>query len=274
MASKKKRNRSRPPSAGRRPPGSPSSPAARSAAARSQPKAGRPPSGGEAGREARGAPAAGPKEVSAATGGKAASGARGPSRTERLAQAQKARRRKAVRTRALVAGAAAAVVALIAVTVVSNRRAEQRLISRLEAGPCEYDTRTDSDRGAGRNHVNGDVSYQTDPPSGGDHAPAPSPPGVFTLESRPGDAQVVHSLEHGYVAIWHRTDLDDGSVAALRDLAGRYERDVLLVPRPTLERPVVATAWHRRLLCAQPDLAALDRFVVEFRNKGPEKVPR
>ncbi|MGI8984590.1 MAG: DUF3105 domain-containing protein [Acidimicrobiales bacterium] len=198
----------------------------------------------------------------------------GPTRAERLAAAEAARRRKATRNRAMIAGGLAAVLALLTITVVNSRRSNQRVISALEAsGNCDYDTRSDSDAGAGRNHVNGLVGYDVDPPSGGNHNPSPSPPGTFTVDNTPPDAQIVHSLEHGYIAIWHRTDLPPADLDRLKDLAGRYTSDVLLVPRATLETPVAATAWHRRILCQRPDVEALDRFVTEYRNKGPEKVP-
>jgi len=256
MASKKKRNRPRPPSVPRSAP-KPSAPKP----AATTPAAPR---------------AATPKPAAAAPrpAGAKAPGAKGPTRAERLAAAEKARRRKALRTRALVLGTLLAVVTLITVTVTSSRRSNDRTVSRLEAsGSCSYDTKTDSDRGPGRNHVTGNLSYETNPPAGGDHDPAAAAPGVYTLESKPPVGKTVHALEHGYVAIWHRPDLAAGTLDELKVLAGRFDRDVLLVPQESLSQPVAATAWHRRLLCSQPDLAALERFVTEYRNKGPEKIP-
>ena len=122
------------------------------------------------------------------------------------------------------------------------------------------------------NHVTGNVQYEVDPPSGGNHNPSAAPPGVFTSETRPPDSQIVHSLEHGYIAIWHRPDMAPAQLDELRSLVGRHSRDVLLVPSPTLSVPVAATAWHRRLLCSRVEIEPLERFVTEYRNKGPEKV--
>ena len=247
MASKKKRNRPRPPS-GPRPAAKTGGPAAKAAA----------PAKSAGSTKAVPRPA---KEKS------------GPTRAERLAAAEAARRRKAVRNRALVLGGIVGLVALIAVTVTNSRRSNARVVERLEAsGACNYDTRTDSDAGAGRNHITGNVTYEVDPPSGGNHNPSAAPPGVFTAETRPPDSQIVHSLEHGYVVIWHRPDIAPAQLDELRALAARYDRDVLLVPRESLSEPVAATAWHRRLLCSRTDIGALERFVTEYRNKGPEKV--
>jgi hypothetical protein len=238
MASKKKRTPPRPKS-GSRPPASKPAPAAKPASA---PKA--------------------PRERT------------GPTRAERLAAAEAARRRKAARNRALIAGGLVALLAFLTITIVRSRRSNDRVVSALESsGGCEYDTRNDSDHGAGNNHVTGNVTYKVNPPAGGDHNPSPSPPGIFTADNTPPDAQIVHSLEHGYVAIWYRPDMDAGGLDALKEIANKYPRDVLLVPRPSLEQPVAATAWHRRLLCQRPDAKALETFVTEYRNKGPEKVP-
>ena len=237
----------------------------------------RPKSGSRPPAKRPGQPGAGPKPAAAgassAPTAKAPRERTGPTRAERLAAAEAARRRKAARNRALIAGGLLAVVALLAITITNSRRSNQRIVSALEdSGNCDYDSRTDSDRGAGNNHVTGNLTYEVDPPSGGNHNPSASPPGIFTVDNTPPDAQIVHSLEHGYVTIWHRPDVDTATLDGLRGVTNKYPRDVLLVPRPSLEQPVAATAWHRRLLCERPDVEALERFVTEYGNKGPEKI--
>ncbi len=179
-----------------------------------------------------------------------------------------------MRSRALIAAAMVGVITFITVTVISSRRSNDQVVAKLEAsGSCSYDTKSDSDGGAGNNHVDGDVKYDTDPPAGGNHNPQATAAGVYTVENRPPGAQLVHSLEHGYVDIWYRPDIAPTILEQLKALAGRYDRDVLLVPRESLKQPVAATAWHRRLLCSQPDIQALDQFAATYRNKGPEKIP-
>lgn len=201
-------------------------------------------------------------------------GPKGPTRAERLAAAEKARRAKATRTRALIAGGLVAVVTILAVTVISSRRSNDRNVAKVEAsGSCKYGTRADTDSGAGNNHVDGNVKYTIDPPAGGNHNPSPAPAGIFTAETKPPDVRLVHSLEHGYVVIWYRPDIAAGTLDDLKALAGRYPRDLLLVPRDTLAQPAAATAWHRRLICSSPDLQALETFVTTYRNKGPERIP-
>jgi hypothetical protein len=267
MASKKKRTPPRPKSGSRPPAKRPGQPGAgQRPAAAGQSKG--PAATGQAKGSAAGAGTAKPSSAP-----KAPRERTGPTRTERLAAAEAARRRKASRNRALIAGGMVALLALLTITIINSRRSNQRIVSAMESsGNCEYDSRNDSDRGAGNNHVTGNVTYQVNPPSGGDHNPSPSPPGIFTTDNTPPDAQIVHSLEHGYVAIWHRPDVDSATLDGLKGVVGKYPRDVLLVPRASLEQPVAATAWHRRLLCERPDTEALERFVKEYRNKGPEKV--
>ena len=234
----------------------------------------RPKSGSRPPAKRPGQPGAGSKPAAKpASSPKAPRERTGPTRAERLAAAEAARRRKAARNRALIAGGLVAVLALLTITIINSRRSNQRIVSALEAsGSCEYDSRNDSDRGLGNNHVNGDVTYEVNPPAGGNHNPSVSPPGIFTVDNTPPDAQIVHSLEHGYVTIWHRPDVDSATLDGLKGVTNKYPRDVLLVPRASLEQPVAATAWHRRLLCERSDVEALERFVKEYRNKGPEKV--
>jgi len=250
MASKKKRKPSRPSAAGRR---------------------ATPPAGRVAPKISGASPGA---TRATRTTLPAASGPKGPTRAERLAAAEKARRTKATRTRALIASVLVGVVTLITVTVISSRRSNDRTVTKLEAsGSCAYDTKADTDGGAGNNHVDGDVKYATDPPAGGNHSPTAAPPGIVGPEDKPTDAKAVHSLEHGYVSLWYRPDLASPALDELKALAGRYPRDVLLIPRESLRQPVAATAWHRRLLCSQPDAASVEQFVTAYRNKGPEKIP-
>jgi hypothetical protein len=264
MANKKKRTPPRPQGGSRPAPKRPGQPA-------SGAKPGGPAKPSTGGANQAPKPAAGAAKAAA----KAPRERTGPTRAERLAAAEAARRRKAARTRGLVAGGLVAVLALLTITIINSRRSNDRVVSRLEeSGACAYDSKTDSDSGAGRNHIAGDLTYKVNPPSGGNHNTSSSPPGVFTLENTPPDGQVVHSLEHGYVVIWYKPDLDAAGLEDLKELTGKYARDVLLVPRASLtEVPVAATAWHRRVLCQRADVGALEEFVKAYRNKGPEKVP-
>lgn len=164
------------------------------------------------------------------------------------------------------------VAAGIAFAMVSNRQSKNRTIASMETGSCKYDEKADRDAGAGRNHVSS-PAYGVNPPSGGNHDPSPAAAGIYTAQDAPPDVRLVHSLEHGYVILWHRPESGDATAQQLDTLASKYGKDVLVVPRESLPTPVAATAWHRRLLCQSPEPEALEKFIKNFRNEGPEQVP-
>jgi hypothetical protein len=139
------------------------------------------------------------------------------------------------------------------------------------SGPGTSACRTDTQSDPGRSHVN-NPTYAVNPPAGGDHDPVPAAAGIYTANP-PSDGHLVHSLEHGYVIIWfdpttEAADLQDIEAAALK-----YPADTLVVPRTGMPAPVVATAWHHRLLCQGLNSSALVNFVAEWRNQGPERIP-
>ncbi len=87
----------------------------------------------------------------------------------------------------------------------------------------------------------------------------------------PPDGQLVHAQEHGFVILWYRPDLPEAKVAQLEALSDQFGRELLLVPRASLEGEVAVTAWHRRMRCGElvPEKVAL--FAREYVDKGPEK---
>lgn len=115
-----------------------------------------------------------------------------------------------------------------------------------------------------RGHVEGDVSYDTVPPAGGDHAPAWQNCGYYPEPIEEENA--VHSLEHGAVWITYRPGLDETAVQALAERAGGY---VLVSPRDDLPSPVVASAWGKQLQLDDVEDPTLDDFIRAF-QQGPQ----
>jgi hypothetical protein len=192
---------------------------------------------------------------------------RKPTQAERFEEQRQARRRRARRKRVLAGAVVVLAVGGLAFNWVNDRRQSQHLISALEAGSCDFDRDSDP----GRAHV-ANPSFEVDPPSGGDHLAAPAPAGVYQIENAPADGNLVHSLEHGFVILWHRPDTTVGQLDELLEVARQFPRDVLVVPRSSLPTPVAATAWEKRLLCSATEPDVLARFVEEHRNDGPEDV--
>lgn len=224
--------------------------------------------------------AAGPGRVppsadSAAAPAASRGGAAGKTtRADRIEAARRARRRKKLQLRIAIAAVVALAVGAIAFNALSNRSETSAFREKLTAGSCTFDTRDDAVSPAPNNHVP-PPSYEVDPPAGGNHDPSPAPAGRYEQADAPTDAKVVHSLEHGYVAIWHRPGLAKKEMDVIAKVFDRYENDVLVVPRGSLPpgTEVAATAWGERLLCENAELGPLTEFVEQYRNEGPEKVP-
>ena len=192
-------------------------------------------------------------------------------RAERIEAQRQAERR---RSQLIRVGVIVLVVALLAGLVawqVLNRRSSQRAIAAMTEDTCRYDTETDPGR-TGEHIAN--PTFRVNPPSGGVHTPAVARAGVYTAANTPPDGQLVHSLEHGYVVIWHQPDVSAEELAQLREIAEDNEDDILLVERANLPVPAAATAWQRRLLCDEVETDSLRLFVDAYVGKGPEKVPR
>lgn len=151
-----------------------------------------------------------------------------------------------------------------------SNRLEERSIAAMTSGACRFD-RT-SDPGRVNEHVNS-ASFRINPPSGGVHDKSATAPGVFSQSATPPDGQVVHALEHGDIAIWYRQDAGPDVVEALQMLNDKRPDDVLVLLRPSLKEAVVATAWHKRLLCDQLETKSLTRFIDRYADKGPESPP-
>ena len=187
-----------------------------------------------------------------------------------MAAAAAARRRQSLRNRALLAVGVVGIMFVVSFVLVSDRRERNSEAAQFQTGSCQFDRESDPDAGPGRNHV-ANPTFEVDPPAGGDHTAQASGAGNFTAETAPPDGQVVHAMEHGFVVLWHRPDLDEQRLIELRDVALKHPGEALLVPRSSLTTPVAATAWHVRLLCDGVEADTLERFITTFADKGPEK---
>ncbi len=177
--------------------------------------------------------------------------------------------------RALVAGVlATAVLAAVVGLVVLNRRGDAELRKALTSGTCEVDTKSDPTGGPNNNHVPS-PTYGVNPPSAGNHLGTGSTSsGVYAGTRVPPDGLLVHSLEHGYVIVWHQPSLPQAERDRLGDFQRAHDGDVIVVERASLPVPVAATAWEQRLLCQQVEIDVLERFLDTYVGKGPENPPR
>ncbi|MGH8992277.1 MAG: DUF3105 domain-containing protein [Acidimicrobiia bacterium] len=181
----------------------------------------------------------------------------------------KPKAKEAMRRNLAIAVVAVLFVALLGVCLSQrsgDKKAQDALVAEMTAGDCRYDTRTDS----GSEHVENPGPYSVDPPSGGDHTPQAAANGIYGEQQVPPDGPLVHAMEHGFIVVWYKAGDADAQVDA-ETLGDDYPGETLVVPRASLDVPIAATAWHRRLLCPSFEADALRAFIEGYRDKGPEK---
>lgn len=122
-----------------------------------------------------------------------------------------------------------------------------------------------SQRGAGL-HVAGTVSYETTPPVSGEHNTAPAPCGVH--DTQIPNENLVHTLEHGAVALLYDPELDREQIRRLEAIAGDYDSHTLSAPYAGMDTPVVVAAWAHKMPLESVDEEAIAGFIGYFRQGG------
>jgi hypothetical protein len=115
-----------------------------------------------------------------------------------------------------------------------------------------------------RNHVEGAVDYEQDPPAGGDHNPVWL--NCAAYDEPVVSENAVHSLEHGAVWITYQPDLPRDQIDALQSLADSF---VLVSPYPGLDVPAVASSWGHQLRVTEIGDGRLEQFIRTY-AQGPD----
>ncbi|MFG2090757.1 MULTISPECIES: DUF3105 domain-containing protein [unclassified Spirillospora] len=119
-----------------------------------------------------------------------------------------------------------------------------------------------------RDHVTGAVDYETDPPMGGEHDGAWQNCDGRVYDSPLRNENAVHSLEHGAVWITYRPGLAAGQLDALKAKVTGTDY-TLMSPYPSLDAPIVLTAWGRQVKVQDASDPRVDAFLRAF-VKGPQ----
>jgi hypothetical protein len=130
----------------------------------------------------------------------------------------------------------------------------------------------------GRTHVPSDkkVTYETNPPTSGNHDPVPATDGVYSQSPTPTTMKhFVHTLEHGRIEIQY----DPAEVPKRRidQLGGLFNDDpyhMVLFPNRRMPYAVAATAWGHLLGCKEvtdKTFDAIRAFRDRYRDQGPEQ---
>jgi hypothetical protein len=139
---------------------------------------------------------------------------------------------------------------------------EQSLQEAAQAAACELRLHLPDE---GHDHIPSSVLepfYNTKPPTSGDHVDEQQADGAY--RETPPAVSVVHSLEHGRLAIQYRPDLPKRAQLELIGLFDSIYGGTLLFPNPDMPYMVAATTWTNLVGCRSHrnalTLAAIQAF--------------
>jgi hypothetical protein len=190
-------------------------------------------------------------------------------RQERIAAARK--RQQAKRRKQIAIGFVLLIV-LVGGTLfsISKTRGERAAIAAAvtDAGCGDIESFEDE----GQRHLTQNESYdeyKTNPPTSGPHRLQPSPWGSYRQAPEP--ETLVHNLEHGGIVI-HYKDMSDEQVDEIDEFADSFVDGVIAAPNPDITKPIALSAWRHSQECEKFNTKAIEGFINDRCNKGPEKV--
>ncbi len=154
--------------------------------------------------------------------------------------------------------AGAAILLLVGGVWWSNSLKNKQLSETIE-GVKQY-TQTE------RDHVQGEVVYEENPPVGGKHSQTWVACNGNVYDKSVPNEQAVHALEHGAVWISYQPTLSSEQIDALRKKVRGY---TFMSPLAEQNAPVVLTAWNNQLSLQSVDDPRIDKFLAKFRQ-GPQ----
>lgn len=124
---------------------------------------------------------------------------------------------------------------------------DQSIRKAARAAGCELRLRLPDE---GHEHIPASAPeprYRTEPPTSGAHVDEQQADGAY--RETPPPASVVHSLEHGRLAIQYRPDLPEHAQLELIGLFDTMYGGSLLFPNPEMPYLVAATTWTNLMGC-------------------------
>jgi Protein of unknown function (DUF3105) len=125
--------------------------------------------------------------------------------------------------------------------------------------------------------------WNTDPPTSGPHYEIPVIWGTYTEPVN--QAQLVHNLEHGGVAIQYGDEVPQATIDRLESFVQENPRGTVLAPYPKLGEQIALGAWVTESAdepekgtaylarCSAFDEAAFQAFLDAYQFQGPERFP-
>jgi len=126
----------------------------------------------------------------------------------------------------------------------------------------------------GANHVSDGtvVKYNSNPPTSGSHYVNTEPAGIY--DKPVPDGNILHSMEHGAVVLWYKSDLSKDQLDQLEKIfIGVEVSKKIMTPIDNLDVPVAMTSWGRLLKLQTINEAKIKEFMVTNYDRAPEKAP-
>jgi Protein of unknown function (DUF3105) len=124
--------------------------------------------------------------------------------------------------------------------------------------------------------------WDTVPPTSGPHYPVPVVYGIY--DEPVNQAQLVHNLEHGAIAVQYGDGVPDATVQELKTFAQGRPRGTIVAPYPALGDEIALGAWVADdddpeqgtaylAKCPAFDQDAFAAFFGAYQFRGPERFP-
>lgn len=164
---------------------------------------------------------------------------------------------------------------------------DERIGTSVEVGDTDLDVAAAAARcelkeglpDEGGKHISRDdpvPDYGTVPPTSGPHISPPMQQADGAYIETPAPEDVVHSLEHGRVAIQYSPGLPEKDQLQLKGLYDTAYSGALLFPNPDMPYAVAVTSWMNLIGCekfeGQKTLDAITAFAVKHYGDGPEPI--
>lgn len=137
------------------------------------------------------------------------------------------------------------------------------------------------DEGNGHFSKESEGTYESNPPTSGDHYGVANETGSGALAdgaylTEIPESRLVHAMEHGRIQIRYSPDLPEDQQLAVKGVFDEDPGGIIMLPDPDLPYDVAVSAWNNAVGCKTYDPLALDvvrNFRDTFRGNGPENVP-
>lgn len=125
--------------------------------------------------------------------------------------------------------------------------------------------------------------WNTVPPTSGPHYEIPVVYGIY--DEPVYQAQLVHNLEHGAIAVQYGEDVPQATIDELKSFTQDHTRGTVLAPYPALGDKIALGAWvvpdpskpdegtAYLAKCTAFDEAAFSAFFSAYQFQGPERFP-